>query len=171
MEESNVVAIKFSQRVAILVDGNNIGIGIHDLMKDKNAMLNFRTVVPKILNGRELSGFYYFREGINISEKLEKMIHDDFHGQIIPCGKSVDVQLAVTGIEVSDKVDAIILLSGDGDYLPFVDHLKKKRVRIEVVAVKSSVHRTMKTRADLFTEITDADCFVFKTYPATKTNA
>ena len=113
MDESEKVDIK--QRVAVLVDGNNIGIAIHDTTKMSGAMLNFKTFIPKILKGRGLNRLYYFREGRSISPKLSKLLHEEFFGVVLACGKSADVQLTITATEIADKVDTVVLLSGDGE--------------------------------------------------------
>ena len=42
--------ILINQSVAILCDGNNIEKSIHNISKNKNAMINFDTLIPKLLN-------------------------------------------------------------------------------------------------------------------------
>ena len=39
--------------------------------KNKNAMINFDTLIPKLLNGRGLNRMIYFREGKSISSKFD----------------------------------------------------------------------------------------------------
>ena len=41
--------INISQSVAILVDGNNIERSIQDLSKNNTSLINFDTLVPKLL--------------------------------------------------------------------------------------------------------------------------
>ena len=52
-----------SQSVAVLVDGNNIEISIHEQCGDAGAMLNFDTLIPKLIGNRALNRLIYFREG------------------------------------------------------------------------------------------------------------
>ena len=59
-----VEQINHAQSVAILIDGNNIGMSINNAYSP-GAMLNFELVVPKILNGRGLNRLIYMREGRN----------------------------------------------------------------------------------------------------------
>ena len=47
--------ILINQSVAILCDGNNIERSIHKISKNKKAMINFDTLIPKLLNGRGLN--------------------------------------------------------------------------------------------------------------------
>jgi hypothetical protein len=159
---NEIQTIATDHRVAILVDGNNIGMGLHEKMNDRGAMLNFKTVVPRILKGRTLKKMFYFREGDSISPKLGKMLHDEFLGSVITCGKSADVQVAVTAIEISEKVDTIIILSGDGDYLPLVRHLKSRGVSVEVASVRKNASRKLLMEVDCFWEITESDVWTYK---------
>lgn len=158
-----------SQRVAVLVDGNNIGIAIHEFTKDADAMLNFKTFIPKILKGRGLSKLYFFREGKTISDKLRKLLHDEFHGTVIPCGKSADVRMAITATETADKVDTIILMTGDKDFIPLVEHLRSRGVRVEIACVSSSASAELIDEADYFCPITEGDIYFFK--PLSRTSA
>lgn len=151
-----------SQRVAVLVDGNNIGMSIHEKTKNPQAMLNFKKFVPKVLKGRGLNRFYFFREGKSISVKLAKLLHDEFFGVVVPCGKSADVHLTITATEIADKVDTIIILSGDSDYLPLVKHLQSRGVRVEIACLALSASSALVLSADYHYEITNDDFYYFK---------
>ena len=107
--------IEISQSVAILMDGNNIEKSLHSLIGDKNAMLNFDTLIPKILDNRSLNRLIYFREGANISTKLAERLHGNYHGSVVPCHKSADIPLTIKAMQIAQKVDTIIILSGDSD--------------------------------------------------------
>jgi len=85
--------VKIHQSVAILIDGNNIELSLHKLTKNKNAVVNFDVLIPKILLNRGLNRLIYFREGLNISDKLAERLHRMFHGSVVPCYKSADIPL------------------------------------------------------------------------------
>jgi uncharacterized LabA/DUF88 family protein len=159
---SEITPVVINQRVAILVDGNNIGIAIRDKIDNENAVLNFKTFIPKLLSGRGLNRLYYFREGKSISAPFTKMLHEEFFGVVVPCGKSVDVYLTITGTEIADKVDTIIILSGDGDYIPLVKHLQSRGVRVEVSCVGSAASAKLVEIADYYTEISNDDCLIMR---------
>ena len=91
--------ILINQSVAILCDGNNIERSIHDASKNKNAMINFDTLIPKLLNGRGLNRMIYFREGKSISTKLADRLHENFYGSVIPCHKSADIPLTIKAMK------------------------------------------------------------------------
>ena len=157
---AEIIAENFhiSQSVAVLVDGNNIERSLDSEFK-KNLMINFDVLIPKILRGRGLNRLIYFREGKQISSKLAERLHLKFHGSVRPCHKSADIPLSITATQIASKVDAIIILSGDSDYVELITHLKSQGVRVEICAVESTTAEILKEEADYFQAITNEDCF------------
>lgn len=153
--------VRISQSVAILIDGNNIELGLHSLLGNAQAMLNFDTLIPKLVDNRSLSRLIYFREGESISSKLADRLQGHYHGSVVPCHKSADIPLSIKATQLARKVDTIIILSGDADYVELVRHLKFEGVRVEVAAVEHTVAGILKEEADLFIPITKEDSFVF----------
>lgn len=151
--------ITISQSVAILIDGNNIERSIHSEAENTNTMLNFDVLVPKLLMNRGLSRLVYFREGKNISTKLQERLHNYYHGSVRPCHKSADIPLSINAIQVANKVDTIIIMSGDSDYIELVRHLKSEGVRVEIAAVLNTTAQIIREEADHFHEITREDWF------------
>jgi hypothetical protein len=154
--------ILINQSVAILCDGNNIERSIHDVSKTKNAMINFDKMIPKLLNGRGLNRLLYFREGKSISSKFAERLHENYYGSVIPCHKSADIPLSIKATQLASKVDTIIIMSGDSDYVDLVRHMKSEGVRVEIAAVKKTAARILVDEADHFHEITMEDCFIYK---------
>jgi uncharacterized LabA/DUF88 family protein len=154
MEEHIII----SQSVAIVVDGNNIERSLENEF-NQNMMINFDVLIPKILRGRGLNRLIYFREGKNISSKLAERLHTKYHGSVRPCHKSADIPLSITATQLASKVDAIIILSGDSDYVELVRHLKSEGVRVEICAVEATTAEVLKLEADYFQPIIQEDCF------------
>lgn len=151
--------IQITQSVAILIDGNNIERSIHSESEDTATMLNFDQLIPKLLIDRGLSRLVYFREGKHISTKLQERLHNYYHGSVRACHKSADIPLSIYAIQVADKVDTIIIMSGDSDYIELVRHLKSEGVRVEIAAVPSTTSQVLREEADHFHEITKSDWF------------
>ena len=161
--------IKIDQCVAILIDGNNIERSLQKLL-NKNVLCNFDTLVPRLLGDRALNRLVYFREGKDISSKLAERLHDNFHGSVIPCHKSADIPLTIFATQVAQKVDTIIILSGDSDYLALVQYLKSRGVRVEIAAVEKNTSNVLIEEADHFTPITKDDVFEISTPRRSKTS-
>ena len=154
--------ILINQSVAILCDGNNIEKSIHKISRNKNAMINFDTLIPKLLNGRGLNRMIYFREGKSISSKFADRLHENFYGSVIPCHKSADIPLTIKATQLASKVDTIIIMSGDSDYVELVTHLKGEGVRVEIAAVRDTTAQILIDKSDYMHEITSNDWFVYK---------
>ena len=154
--------ILINQSVAILCDGNNIERSIHKISKNKSAMINFDTLIPKLLNGRGLNRMIYFREGRSISSKFADRLHENFYGSVIPCHKSADIPLTIKATQLASKVDTIIIMSGDSDYVELVTHLRGEGVRVEIAAVRDTTAQILIDKSDYMHEITSNDWFVYK---------
>jgi uncharacterized protein (TIGR00288 family) len=147
-----------AQSVAILIDGNNIGKSINT-MYGINAMLNFDTIIPKILYERGLNRLVYLREGIHISERFSERLRKKFFGIVEACHKSADISLTIHAVKLSEKVDTIIIFSGDGDYLPLINYLKAVGLRVEIVCMKNSASSNLLKSADDYYLIKEEDIF------------
>ena len=158
---TNSESVIINQSVAILIDGNNIEMSLHSLMNDNMAMINFDVLIPKLLDNRGLNRLIYFREGKSISSKLADRLHEHYHGSVVPCHKSADIPLTIKATQLAQKVDTIIILSGDSDYIELIRHLKGEGVRVEVAAVKQTTAPIIKAEADYFVAIDKNDVFVY----------
>ena len=154
--------IQITQSVAILCDGNNIERSIHEESKSNHTMVNFDELIPRLLNGRGLNRLIYFREGKAISTKFAERLHENYYGAVIPCHKSADIPLSIKATQLSSKVDTIIIMSGDSDFVELVRHLKAEGVRVEIAAVKSTTAKILLEEASYFHEITEGDWFEYK---------
>lgn len=157
--------VLINQSVAILVDGNNIERSIHTVTNNSNAMINFDTLIPKLLDGRGLNRLIYFREGKNISSKLTERLHNNYYGSVIPCHKSADIPLTIKATQLASKVDTIIIMSGDSDYIDLVKHLKSEGVRVEIAGVVETTSNALIDEADFFHPIEEQDWFMFLNTP------
>jgi uncharacterized LabA/DUF88 family protein len=154
--------ILINQSVAILCDGNNIERSIHGVSKNQKAMINFDQLIPKLLNGRGLNRLIYFREGKAISKKFAERLHENYYGSTVPCHKSADIPLSIKATQLASKVDTIIIMSGDSDFVELVVHLKAEGVRVEIAAVKETTAKILLEEANYFHEITSDDWFIYR---------
>ena len=154
--------IIINQSVAILCDGNNIERSSHEMSKSTKAMIDFDQLIPKLLNGRGLNRLIYFREGKSISKKFAERLHENFYGSVVPCHKSADIPLSIKATQLASKVDTIIIMSGDSDFVELVSHLKAEGVRVEIAAVKQTTARILIEESDHYHEITSDDWFVYR---------
>ncbi len=67
-----------------------------------------------------------------------------------------DVGMTVEILGAADKLDVVALCSGDGDFVPVVNALKARGVRVEVFAFAERAAVELKRCADLFAPLDDA---------------
>lgn len=149
------------QRVAILIDTQNLYHSAKNLYKSK---VNFGNVVKGALGGRKLiravsyvvnteSGeeqpFFEALEKVGIEIKTKDL--QIFYGGAKKA--DWDVGLAVDAIKLSLKVDAIILASGDGDFVPMVEYVKSQGCQVEAISFGRSSSSKLREAVDDFIDM------------------
>lgn len=70
---------------------------------------------------------------------------------------NMDIELAVDAMEIADKVDHIVLFSGDGDFRSLVEAVQRKGVKVTVVSTLSTqppmIADELRRQADSFMEL------------------
>ena len=67
-----------------------------------------------------------------------------------------DVGLAVDAIRLAPSLDAVVLVSGDGDYLPLVEYLQKSSGKqVEVVAFSETTSSRLIEEADDYLDLSE----------------
>jgi len=151
-----MLKIEENQRVAIFIDVQNMFYSAkhqHDSKLDFEKLLKLisrkRVVVRAIAYAVETeeidqSNFFDFltRMGIEVKKKPLRLRAD---------GSSKgdwDMGLAIDALMISEKVDTIILVSGDGDFLHLINALKYKGTRAEVASFTNSSTKDLIAAAD-----------------------
>lgn len=152
------------QRVAIFIDTQNLYHSAKNLYKSK---VNFANVVKSALGGRKLvravayvvnteSGeeqpFFEALEKSGIEVKTKDL-------QIFFGGAKKadwDVGLAIDAVKHSDKVDAIVLATGDGDFIPLVEYIKNQGCQAEGISFGRSTSSRLREALDDFIDLDEA---------------
>jgi uncharacterized LabA/DUF88 family protein len=64
-----------------------------------------------------------------------------------------DIELAVDILTMSDRLDIVVLLSGDGDFRRVCELVESKGVRVEVVSFAASTAMELRNVADQYTDL------------------
>jgi uncharacterized LabA/DUF88 family protein len=149
------------QRVAVLIDTQNLYHSAKNLYKSK---VNFAGVLDAAVGGRKLiralsyvvnteSGeeqpFFEALEKIGIEIKTKDL--QIFYGGAKKA--DWDVGLAVDAIKLSSKVDAIVLATGDGDFIPLVEYLKSQGCQVEGITFGRSASSKFREIVDDFIDM------------------
>ena len=150
------------QRVGVFVDVQNMYYSAKNLYDSK---VNFAQILKAAVGNRSLIRAIAYvikadvREERNFFDALEKIGYEvkakDL--QIFAGGAKKgdwDIGLAMDSIELAPKLDAIVIVSGDGDYVPLVNHLRHALgCRIEVIAFGKSCAASLKEACDSFIDM------------------
>ncbi|MGC9032447.1 MAG: NYN domain-containing protein [Candidatus Woesearchaeota archaeon] len=150
------------QRVAVFVDVQNMYYSAKNLYKAK---INFRELLREAVRNRKLVRAIAYVIKADIKEE------DVFFETLGKIGFEVkmkelqvfyggakkgdwDVGIAIDAIELAPKIDVIVLVSGDGDFIPLVEHLKRALgCRVEIIAFGRSCSSKLAEAADSFTNL------------------
>jgi uncharacterized LabA/DUF88 family protein len=81
---------------------------------------------------------------------VSKDIHKYEGGRI---KANLDIEIAVDILLLSENLDVVVLISGDGDFVRLLEAVQSKGVRCEVISFGISTSNELIDAADLFTEI------------------
>ena len=150
-----------SQRVAVLIDTQNLYHSARNLF---NARVNFASVLEAAVADRQLVraiAYLITTESQDESQFFEALVKMGIETkskelQIFYGGNKKadwDVGIAVDAITLAQKVDALVLVTGDGDFCPLVEYLKHEGVQVEVVSFAKSTSAKLVSVADAFLDL------------------
>jgi uncharacterized LabA/DUF88 family protein len=150
-----------NQRVGIFIDTQNL---YHCAKNIYHSKVNFDQVVKDGLGGRLLTRAVAYvittesGEEKNFFEALGKMgIETKTKNLQIFAGGAKkadwDVGLAVDAIKLAPKLDAIILATGDGDFIPLVEYLQNVGCQVEVMSFGKATSQKLIEACDDFMDL------------------
>jgi len=151
------------QRVAVLIDVQNLYYSARNLY---NTKVNFGAIVEAAVAGRKLIRAIayvvstktgeekpFFDALIKVGiETREKELQEFFGG-----AKKADwdVGLAIDAVRLAELVDAVVIVSGDGDYYPLYEYLKGRGRQVEVIAFRETTSSKIMEIVDDFTNLSE----------------
>lgn len=152
------------QRVGVFIDVQNLYYSAKNLHGRK---VNFGNIVQEAVAGRKLIRAIAYV--VRTESKEEQPFFEALYNlgietrekdlQIFNTGMKKadwDVGLAVDAIRLSQSLDAVVIVSGDGDYLPLVEYLQKSSGKqVEVVAFGETASSKLIDEADDFIDLSE----------------
>ena len=149
------------QRVAIFIDTQNLYHSAKNIYRSK---VNFDAVVKKTLGDRRLVRAISY---VVTTESGEEQSFFEALGKIGIEVKTKDLQIffggakkadwdvgmAIDAIKLSQKVDVIIIATGDGDFVPLVEYVKSQGCQVECVAFGKSSSSRLRECVDDFIDM------------------
>lgn len=152
------------QRVGVFIDVQNMYYSAKNLFGRK---VNFGNIVEEAVAGRKLirAIAYVVRTESQDEQPFFEALYNmgietrEKDLQIFSSGNKKadwDVGLTVDAIRLAPSLDAIVIVSGDGDYLPLVEYLQKSTGKqVEVVAFGETTSSWLKDSADDFIDLSE----------------
>lgn len=152
-----------NQRVGIFIDTQNLYHSAKNLYRSK---VNFGNVVKEALAGRTLiravayvittetgeeKGFFDALTKLGIETKTKDL--QVFYGGAKKA--DWDVGMAIDAVKMAPKLDAVVLATGDGDFVPLVEYLKMVGCQVEVISFGRSSSGRLRDIADDFIDMGD----------------
>jgi uncharacterized LabA/DUF88 family protein len=169
------------ERMAVFIDGANLYAAARGLGFD----IDYRRLLELFANkARLIRAFYYTAlveneeyspirplvdwldyNGYSMVTKPTKEFTDAFGRRKIK--GNMDIELAIDVMEMSDRVEHIMIFSGDGDFRRLVEAVQRKGVRVSVVSTMRSqppmVADELRRQADNFIELQDIAPMISRT--------
>ena len=152
-----------NQRVGIFVDAQNI---YHSAKNLYRARVNFKELLKAIVGDRQLvrAFAYVVKSDPTTGEEsfFEALKQNGFDLrvkdlQIFSDGSKKgdwDVGIAVDAVRMAPSLDIVVLVTGDGDFVPLIEYLKWGMGKeVHVAAFSRTASAKLRDAADTFTEI------------------
>lgn len=150
-----------SQRVGVFIDVQNMYYSAKNLF---NAKVNFLNIVREAIGSRQaVRAIAYV---VETPQQHEVRFLDALRAQGIELKErdlqvfssgvkkaDWDVGIAVDAIAISEVLDVIVLVSGDGDYLPLVEYLQQHGRRVEAMGFRSTSSSKLVESVDKFVDL------------------
>lgn len=160
-----MAAIKHkAQRVGVFIDTQNLYHSAKNLFRSR---VNFGAVLKEAVAGRILvhaaayvvttesgdeKAFFEALNKLGIETKTKDL--QVFYGGAKKA--DWDVGMAIDAVKFAPKLDAIVLATGDGDFVPLVEYLKSQGVQVEVISFGKSSSGRLREACDDFIDMGDA---------------
>ncbi|MFZ5363907.1 MAG: NYN domain-containing protein [Patescibacteria group bacterium] len=149
------------QRVGVFIDVQNMYYSAKNLY---NAKVNFGNILEKAIGNRKLirAVAYVVKtkggEEKSFFEALEKLGLETREKELMVYDGAKkadwDVGICIDSIAMADRLDVIVLVSGDGDFVPLVQYLKmNKGCRVEAMAFRETTSSRLVETVDDFHDL------------------
>jgi uncharacterized LabA/DUF88 family protein len=154
-----------NQRVGVFVDVSNM---YHSARHLYEARVNFGAILREAVGGRQLIRAIAYVISADIEQEKDFFKALELSGfevkqkelQIFPGGAKKgdwDVGITVDAITLAQRLDVVVLVSGDGDYVPLVEYLRRNTgSKVEVIAFAKSASKKLIEEADEFIDLDKA---------------
>jgi len=166
------MTVSSANRTALFIDG----VSLHFTAKALGFDIDYKRLLKEFQShGTLVRAFYYTvvfdQESSSVRPLLDWLDYNGFTVVTKPTKEfidanghrkvkgNMDIELAVNAMELANRVDHIVLFSGDGGFRSLVEAVQRRGVRVTVVSTISSqppiIADELRRQADEFTDLAD----------------
>lgn len=138
------------QKVGIFVDAENIEMSG---LKHHEGRTDYKKILEQVGDREILRILYYKPEYKEISSDFETF-WSSLGGEIKRPAKNADTFLVIDAVTLADKLDVVIILGGDKDFLPLIWYLRSRGCRVEIWSWPEATSPEVKSACDLYYPLT-----------------
>lgn len=151
------------QRVGVFIDVQNLYYSAKHI---HNRKVNFGSIVREMVAGRRLIRAIAYV--VRTESKDEQPFFEALYNQGIETREKElqiftggqkkadwDVGLTVDAMRLANSLDAVLLVSGDGDYIPLVEYLQAQGKQVEVAAFSETTSSKLRELVDDFIDLSE----------------
>jgi uncharacterized LabA/DUF88 family protein len=139
------------QKVGIFIDAENIELSG---LKHHESRTDYRKILDKVGDREIVRILYYKPEYKDISPEFQNF-WSSLGGEIKRPAKNADSFIVIDAVTMAEKLDVVIILGGDKDFLPLVWYLRSRGCRVEIWSWPESTSPEIKTAADFYFPLTE----------------
>lgn len=170
------------ERLYVFIDSSNLWAA----QKSKQRLLDYEKVLNYIKNNfkpKILKVFYYaaypasgtrsysldnkhkfftfLKKGLGFEVRKKELkrikIVDDNLGEHIKEKGDMDVEITVDAMYHINKYDSAIFFSGDSDFLPLINHLRKNNKKVYILSSRNNISEELRTSGDGYCDVLDIE--------------
>lgn len=150
------------QRIGVFIDVANMyhsaknlygcRVNFDQILKEAVALRKLIRAIAYVVKSKNVEEESFFevlaKQGFEVKAKELQI----FYGGIKKA--DWDVGLAVDAIKLADRLDVVVLVTGDGDFVPLVSYLQEnKGCLVEIMAFAKTASAKLIETADTFTDL------------------
>lgn len=154
------------ERIGVFVDIQNIYYGARD---NFNGKIDFKKLLENVVRGRKLIAAKAYivnsevdnRQFVKLLSQLNyEVVSKSLKTRMDGSQKgNLDIEMTIDIMNLKDKLDTVILVSGDGDFVPLVEFLKSKNISVELYSINDSTAMDLRNTVSRFFEIDQSYLF------------
>ena len=134
------------QKVGVFVDAENIELSG---LKHHEGRTDYKKILAQV-GDREITRILYYKPAYKEISKTFEAFWYGLGGEIKKPTKNADTFLVIDAVTMAEKLDVVIIMGGDKDFIPLVWYLRSRGCRVEIWSWPEATSPEVKEAADFY---------------------